>query len=101
MGKKFDKHLPKGQQHKKEEGIIVLGKVTEVLGGDKFRIKLENDHEVIGHLSGEMRRHKIFVTADDKVDVELSPYDLDRGRIKFRYKDGNGPKKPQFKGPKR
>lgn len=87
MAKKFDKHLAKENQHKKEEGITVLGKVTEVLGGDRFRVKLENDHEVIAHLSGDIRRHKIRVIGDDWVDVEVSPYDLTRGRIKYRYKD--------------
>lgn len=87
MGKKFDKHLSKANQHKKEEPIQVLGLVTEVLGGDKFKIKLDNGHELIGYISGDLRRFKIRVLPDDYVKVELSPYDLNRGRMTFRYKN--------------
>lgn len=95
MGKKLDKHLSKDNQRKKEEGITVLGQVTEVLGGDRFRIKLENDFETIAYLGGNMRRFKIRVLLWDWVDVELTPYDLTRGRIKFRHK--NDPRGKQQK----
>jgi translation initiation factor IF-1 len=93
MGKKFDKHLSRENQHKKEEGITVLGQVIDVLGGDKFKIRLENDFETICYLGGNMRRFKIRVLLGDWVDVELPPYDLTRGRIKFRHK--GDPRKQQ------
>jgi translation initiation factor IF-1 len=86
MGKKFDKHLSKKNQHQKEEPIQVIGKVTESLGGDKFKIQLENGHELIGYISGDLRRHFIKILPDDYVKVELSPYDLKRGRMTYRYK---------------
>ena len=70
----------------KEEKIEVMGTVTEALKGTKFRVKLDNGHEVIAYLSGKMRRYYIRILLGDRVKVELSPYDLDRGRIVYRYK---------------
>ena len=70
----------------KQEKIEVMGTVTEALKGTKFRVELENGHEVIGYLSGKMRRYYIRILLGDQVKVELSPYDLDRGRIVYRYK---------------
>lgn len=70
----------------KEEKIEMMGNVTEALKGTKFRIKLETGHEIIGYLSGKMRRYYIRLLLGDRVKVELSPYDLERGRITFRYK---------------
>ena len=70
----------------KEEKIEMMGNVIEALKGTKFRIKLENGHEIIGYISGKMRRYYIRLLLGDRVKVELSPYDLDRGRITFRYK---------------
>jgi translation initiation factor IF-1 len=70
----------------KQEKIEVMGTVTDALKGTKFRVELENGHEVIGYLSGKMRRYYIRILLGDKVRVELSPYDLDRGRIVYRYK---------------
>ena len=70
----------------KEEKIEMMGNVIEALKGTKFRIKLETGHEIIGYLSGKMRRYYIRLLLGDRVKVELSPYDLDRGRITFRYK---------------
>ena len=70
----------------KQEKIEVMGTVTEALKGTKFRVELENGHEVIGYLSGKMRRYYIRILLGDQVKVELSPYDLDRGRIFYRYK---------------
>jgi translation initiation factor IF-1 len=70
----------------KQEKIEMMGTVTEALKGTKFRVELENGHEVIGYLSGKMRRYYIRILLGDKVRLELSPYDLDRGRIVYRYK---------------
>ena len=70
----------------KQEKIEVMGVVTEALKGTKFRVELENGHEVIGYLSGKMRRYYIRILLGDRVKMELSPYDLDRGRIVYRYK---------------
>ncbi|MGC9521312.1 MAG: translation initiation factor IF-1 [Anaerolineae bacterium] len=70
----------------KQEKIEVMGTVTEALKGTKFRVALDNGHEVIGYLSGKMRRYYIRILLGDRVKVELSPYDLNRGRIVYRYK---------------
>ena len=65
----------------KEEGIIVEGKVLETLPNAMFRVELDNEHKVLAHISGKMRMHFIRILPGDKVTVELSPYDLSRGRI--------------------
>jgi translation initiation factor IF-1 len=70
----------------KEEKIEMEGEVTEALPNTMFKVKLDNDHEVLGHISGKMRRHYIRILPGDRVKIELSPYDLDRGRITYRYK---------------
>lgn len=70
----------------KEESIRVEGVVQEALPNAVFRVVLENDHEVLAHVSGKMRMHFIRILPGDKVQVELSPYDLTRGRITYRYK---------------
>ncbi|MEW6583169.1 MAG: translation initiation factor IF-1 [Actinomycetota bacterium] len=70
----------------KEEAIEVEGEVTEALPNTMFRVHLDNDHEVLAHISGRMRRHYIRILPGDRVKVELSPYDLNRGRITFRFK---------------
>jgi translation initiation factor IF-1 len=70
----------------KEAGIKVDGSVIEVLGNDLFRVSLENGHEVLAHLSGKMRKNFIRILLSDKITVELTPYDLTRGRITYRYK---------------
>ena len=62
------------------------GEIVEALPNTMFRVKLDNDHEVLGHISGKMRRHYIRILPGDRVKIELSPYDLDRGRITYRYK---------------
>jgi translation initiation factor IF-1 len=80
----------------KEDVIEMPGTVQEALSNGMFRIVLENGHEVLGHLAGKMRRFRIKVLLGDKVRVELSPYDLSRGRITFREKGGGGaPPPPQ------
>ena len=62
------------------------GMVEEILPNAMFRVKLENEHEVLAHTSGKMRKNRIRVLAGDKVLVEMTPYDLTKGRITFRYK---------------
>jgi translation initiation factor IF-1 len=70
-----------------KEGIIEFtGVVTELLPNAMFRVKLENDHEVLAHTAGRMRKNRIRVLAGDRVNVEMTPYDLSKGRITFRYK---------------
>src|SRR5690242_20404397 len=68
----------------KEELLEFPGTVTEVLPNATFRVKLENDHEIIAHTAGKMRKNRIRVSAGDKVLVEMTPYDLTKGRITFR-----------------
>jgi len=70
----------------KEEAIEVEGTVLEPLPNAMFRVELENGHRVLAHISGKMRMHYIRILPGDKVTVELSPYDLSRGRITYRYK---------------
>jgi translation initiation factor IF-1 len=70
----------------KEEAIEVVATVIEPLPNAMFRVELENGHEVLAHISGKMRKHFIRILPGDKVLVELSPYDLKRGRITYRYK---------------
>ena len=70
----------------KEAPIELDGTVTQVLPGTMFRVALPNGHEVLAHISGKMRMHFIKILPGDKVTVELSPYDLSRGRIVYRYK---------------
>ncbi|MFH1875472.1 MAG: translation initiation factor IF-1 [Candidatus Omnitrophota bacterium] len=70
----------------KEELIEVEGVIVETLPNAMFRVKLENGHVVLGHVSGKMRMHFIRILPGDKVKIELSPYDLSRGRITYRYK---------------
>ncbi len=70
----------------KEELIEVNGTVLELLPNAMFRVKLENEHEILAHTSGKMRKNRIRVLAGDKVTVEMTPYDLTKGRITFRFK---------------
>ena len=70
----------------KEETIQMQGEIAETLPNATFRVKLENGHIVLGHISGKMRMHYIRILPGDKVKVELTPYDLTRGRIIFRAK---------------
>jgi translation initiation factor IF-1 len=66
--------------------MVFEGQTTEALKGGHFRITLDNGHPVLGHLSGKMRKNRIRVLPGDRVQVELSPYDLSKARITFRYK---------------
>ena len=70
----------------KEEAVQVEGTVTEALPNAMFRVELENGHKILAHVAGKMRMHFIRILPGDKVTVELSPYDLTRGRITFRMK---------------
>ncbi|MCA9979681.1 MAG: translation initiation factor IF-1 [Anaerolineales bacterium] len=71
---------------KKDDKLEVEGTVVEALPNTQFRVKLDNDHEVLAYLSGKMRRYYIRILLGDRVRVEMSPYDLERGRITYRYK---------------
>jgi len=78
----FDKKITMSKQALiKQDGIIV-----EALSNAMFRVQLENGHEIIAHISGKMRMHYIKILPGDKVSVEMSPYDLSKGRITYRYK---------------
>ena len=68
------------------DAIQMMGTVTEVLPNTTFRVKLENGHEVLAYVSGKMRKNYIRILQGDRVAVDLSPYDLTRGRITYRYK---------------
>jgi translation initiation factor IF-1 len=70
----------------KEEAIEIEGTVLEPLPNAMFRVELDNGHKVLAHISGKMRMHYIRILPGDRVTVELSPYDLSRGRITYRYK---------------
>jgi translation initiation factor IF-1 len=69
-----------------KDAIAVEGKITEALPNAMFQVVLENGHNVLGHISGKMRKNFIKILPGDRVVIELSPYDLTRGRITFRYK---------------
>ena len=75
----------------KEELIEMQGKVDEVLPDSRFRVTLDNGHALIAYSGGKMRKHRIRVLAGDAVSVEMSPYDLTKGRITFRHLPGRGP----------
>ncbi|CAN5126111.1 translation initiation factor IF-1 [soil metagenome] len=76
----------KDKTSQKEEGIQVEGAVIEPLPNAMFRVELDNGHRVLAHISGKMRMHYIRILPGDRVLVELSPYDLSRGRVVYRYK---------------
>jgi translation initiation factor IF-1 len=76
------KTLPKP----KDDVIVMEGKVVEPLPSATFRVELDNGHKVLAHISGKMRMHYIRILPGDRVQVELTPYDLSRGRITYRYK---------------
>jgi translation initiation factor IF-1 len=68
----------------KEDCIVLIGTVEEVLPNAMFRITLENEQKILGHISGKMRQNRIQILLGDKVKVEMSPYDLSKGRIVYR-----------------
>ncbi len=69
-----------------DDSIEVIGTVVKVLPATMYRVKLENGHELLAHVSGRMRKHFIKITIGDKVTLEISPYDLSKGRITYRHK---------------
>jgi translation initiation factor IF-1 len=75
----------------KEELIEMSGLITEVLPDSRFRVTLDNGHQLVAYTGGKMRKHHIRIIAGDKVSIELSPYDLSKGRITFRHIAGRGP----------
>jgi translation initiation factor IF-1 len=82
----------------KEELIEMQGKVDEVLPDMRFRVTLDNGHTLVAYTGGKMRKHHIRILAGDRVSLELSPYDLDKGRITFRHIENKAPRVP---GPRR
>jgi translation initiation factor IF-1 len=85
----------------KEETVELEGVVNEVLPNTMFRVQLANDHQITAYASGKMRKHRIRILAGDRVTVEMSPYDLTKGRISFRHKDERAPApstaRPQYR----
>ena len=75
----------------KEDLIEMQGVVDEVLPDSRYRVTLENGHPIVAYSSGKMRKHHIRILAGDKVSLEMSPYDLSKGRITFRHLAGRGP----------
>jgi len=75
----------------KEDTLKVKGQITEILPNALFRVKLENNAMIIGHISGKMRKNNIKVLVGDAVELEMTPYDLSKGRITFRHLAGRGP----------
>jgi translation initiation factor IF-1 len=91
----FQQYRPNGGLHGTRRGVIhdvagdaiqMMGTITEVLPNTTFRVELENGHEILAYVSGKMRKNYIRILQGDRVAVELSPYDLTRGRITYRYK---------------
>ena len=75
----------------KDDGkILAEGSVIEALPSTQFKVRLDNDHEILAYLSGKMRKYYIRILLGDRVRVEMSPYDLTRGRIVYRHKKGGG-----------
>ena len=84
--KKFTKKIQEGIRLAKEDVIEVEGTVVETLPNTNFKVELENGHQILAHISGKLRMNYIKILPGDKVKVELSPYDLTRGRITWRAK---------------
>ncbi len=84
--KEREKNKTGGSSNPKEDAIEVMATVIEPLPNAMFRVELENKHQVLAHISGKMRKNFIRILPGDRVAVELSPYDLTRGRIVYRYK---------------
>jgi len=85
----------------KEDTIEMEGVVNEVLPDTRFRVGLDNGHSIIAYVSGKMRKHRIRILAGDKVSIELTPYDLSKGRITFRHKNERAPASASVPGPSR
>ena len=83
----------------KEEMIEMEGVVNEVLPDTRFMVGLSNGHDIIAYMCGKMRKHRIRILAGDRVSVELTPYDLTKGRITFRHKDERAPTPSSIRRP--
>lgn len=86
----------------KEEPVEFDGQITELLPEGRFRVRLENDHEILAYTAGRMKKNRIRSMVGDRVTVEMTPYDMDRGRITYRHKPENArtgaaPARPQFR----
>jgi translation initiation factor IF-1 len=88
----------------KEELITFEGEITDILPDARFRVRLESGHEIVAYTAGKMKRNRIKTLAGDRVTVEMSPYDLDKGRLIYRHKDSGavggprpGARRPQFR----
>jgi translation initiation factor IF-1 len=86
----------------KEDLVEFEGQITELLPEGRFRVRLENDHEILAYTAGRMKKNRIRSMVGDRVTVEMTPYDMDRGRITFRHKPegarmGGGPPRPQYR----
>jgi translation initiation factor IF-1 len=86
----------------KEELITFEGQVTEILPDARYRVELESGHQIVAYTAGKMKKNRIKTLAGDRVTVEMSPYDLEKGRLVFRHKDerastGPRPNRPQFR----
>ena len=82
----------------KEELLEFEGVVTDILPDARFRVRLDNDHEIIAYTSGRMKKNRIRTLVGDRVTIEMTPYDLDKGRVVYRHKDeraGTGPRPQQ------
>src|SRR6516164_8464865 len=94
------RHAGPGLKHQhevcmaKEELIELEGLVTEILPDTRFRVKLDNGHEIIAYAAGRMKKNRIKTLAGDRVTVEMSPYDLEKGRVIFRHKDERAAPRP-------
>jgi translation initiation factor IF-1 len=86
----------------KEDLVEFDGQITELLPEGRFRVRLENDHQILAYTAGRMKKNRIRSMVGDRVTVEMTPYDMDRGRIVYRHKPegariGAGPARPQFR----
>jgi translation initiation factor IF-1 len=81
-----------GEVMAKEETLEFEGAVTDVLPDGRFRVQLDNGHEIIAYTAGRMKRNRIKTIAGDRVTVEMTPYDLEKGRVVFRHKTESGPR---------
>lgn len=85
----------------KEELITLEGLVTELLPDARFRVQLDTGHEIVAYTAGRMKKHRIKTLAGDRVTVEMSPYDLEKGRLVFRHKDERASSAPRPSTPRR
>lgn len=84
----------------KEELIEMQGKVDDVLPDSRYRVTLDNGHSLVAYTAGKMKKNHIRILAGDRVSLELSPYDLSKGRITFRHLERSGPRPPMQRGPR-